>query len=52
MKSDKPYKGELGNPVKNLDYFLNLFISKLNFFYVKYIYNFNDRHKLEEILKK
>ena len=52
MKSDKPYKGELSNPVKNLDYFLNLLISKLNFFYVKYIYNFNDRHKLEEILKK
>ncbi len=52
MKSDNKYNGELDNPVKNLNYYSNLLIDKLNFFYVKYIYNFRDKHKLNEIIKK
>ena len=32
------YDGELENPKKNLVYLLNLFICKLNYFYIKFIY--------------
>ena len=52
MKSNNKYNGELDNPIKNLNYYSNLLIDKLNFFYVKYIYNFRDKHKLNEIIKK
>ena len=51
MKSDDKYQGELDNPIKNLNYYFNLLIDKLNFFYVKYIYNFRNKHKLKEIIK-
>ena len=46
MKSDTKYSGELTNPVKNLDYYYNFLLSKLNYIYVKYIYNFKNKHKL------
>ena len=51
MKSDDKYQGELENPIKNLNYYFNMLIDKLNFFYVKYIYNFRNKHKLNEIIK-
>jgi GT2 family glycosyltransferase len=46
MKSDTRYKGELKSPKKSLLYLANLFINKLNYLYIKYIYNFKNRHKL------
>ena len=46
MRSDTKYKGALTNPNKNIMYYLNLLINKLNYLYVKYIYNFNNKHKL------
>ena len=46
MKSDTRYKGELKSPKKSLLYLTNLFINKLNYLYIKYIYNFKNRHKL------
>ena len=46
MKSDTPYQGELKEPKKNLNYLLNYIISKLYYLYVKYVYNFRNKHKL------
>ena len=46
LKSETKYLGELNSPKKNLLYFLNLFLCKLNFLYVKYIYNFKNRNNL------
>ena len=34
IKSDSKYNGELSDPIKNIDYYYNLFLSKLNFFYM------------------
>ena len=38
MKSDTEFKGELKEPTKNINYYISLLISKINFFYVKYVY--------------
>ena len=46
LRSDTKYKGELDNPKKNFLYFLYLLLCKLNFFYIRYIYNFKNRNKL------
>ena len=46
LQSDKIYNGQLNEPKKNLSFLLNLLKNKLNLFYVKYIYNFNNRHNL------
>ena len=46
LYSDTKYKGELKNPKKNINYFLQLFLCKLNFYYIKYIYNLNNIKKL------
>ena len=46
LKSDSFYEGELKSPNKNLKYFIDLVFNKLNYFYVKYIYNFKNRNKL------
>ncbi len=46
LKSDTKFTGELSNPKKNFTYFLNLFICKINFFYIKFIYNFKNKHSL------
>ena len=46
LYSDTKYKGELKNPEKNINYFLQLFLCKLNFYYIKYIYNINNKKKL------
>tara|TARA_Y100000741_G_scaffold356147_1_gene332435 strand:+ start:456 stop:1340 length:885 start_codon:yes stop_codon:yes gene_type:complete len=46
LKSDTIYTGKLTKPSKNFKFYYYLFISKLNYFYLKYIYNFNNRQKL------
>ena len=48
IKSDTKYKGELKEPNKNIEYYFNLFINKVYLFYIKYIYNFNNRHNLNK----
>ena len=53
LKSDTKYLGELKKPDKNVGYYLNLIVNKMNYFYIKYIYNFKNKHKLinDEITK-
>ena len=46
LKSNTLYNGELMDPKITPKYLFGLFICKLNFLYVKYIYNLNNRHKL------
>ncbi len=38
IQSDTKFNGELKDPIKNFDFYINLFITKINFFYVKYFY--------------
>ncbi len=46
LKSDEKYDGELNDPVKNTQYYFYYLLSKINFFYIKYIYNFNNKNNL------
>ena len=46
MQSDTKYNGPLNNPQKSFSYLFNLILCKLNYYYVKYIYNFKNRKKL------
>ena len=46
LRSDSKYFGELKKPAKNMSYFYNLLINKINYFYIKYIYNFRNKHNL------
>ena len=46
LNSDTRYLGELESPKKNIKYFTQLILCKINFIYVKYIYNTNNRHNL------
>ena len=46
LKSDTKFMDELNEPKKNFAYILGLFICKINFFYIKFIYNFKNRHNL------
>ena len=46
LKSDTEYLCELSKPTKNISYFFHLFMNKMNYFYIKYIYNFKNKHKL------
>ena len=46
LKSDTKYLGPHVSPVKNIKYFLNLILCKINFAYIKYIYNFKNKNKL------
>ena len=38
LRSDTKYKGELDNPKISLIYLINLFLCKLNYFYIRFIY--------------
>ena len=38
LKSDTKFNGELKDPIRNFNFYINLFITKINFFYVKYFY--------------
>ena len=46
LKSGKKYDGELKKPDKNLLFFFKYFLCKINYMYIKYIYNFNNRNNL------
>jgi glycosyltransferase involved in cell wall biosynthesis len=46
INSDTRYLGELTEPKKNINYFIQFIICKLNFIYIKYIYNMNNKHNL------
>ena len=46
LKSDTKYNGKLDNPKINFNYLTKLFLCKLNYLYIKYIYNINNRHNL------
>ena len=46
LNSDTKYLGELTKPKKNINYFLQLILCKLNLIYIKYIYNMNNKHNL------
>jgi glycosyltransferase involved in cell wall biosynthesis len=35
LRSDQKYEGNLNEPLKDIKYYSNLFLSKLNFFYIK-----------------
>jgi len=46
LKSGTKYTEELTNPQKNLKYFFKYFLCKINYIYIKYIYNFKNRNNL------
>ena len=46
LKSDTRYLGELKEPKKTFLYLSKLTLCKLNYLYIKYIYNLNNRHNL------
>jgi glycosyltransferase involved in cell wall biosynthesis len=46
LKSDTPYEHELTKPKKNLLYYYHFLVCKINFLYLKYVYNFNNRNML------
>ena len=46
LNSDTKYLGELKNPKKKINYLFQLTLCKLNYLYIKYIYNLNNRHNL------
>ena len=46
LKSDTKYLGELDYPKKTLSFIIQMIICKFNYFYIKYIYNINNIHKL------
>ena len=46
LKSETKFNGKLNEPKKNILYFLNLMLCKINFYYIKYIYNFRNKNKL------
>ena len=46
LKSDTEYLGKLDDPKKDFLYLFNLLLSKLNYFYVRYVYNFNNKKNL------
>tara|TARA_B100001121_G_C18586320_1_gene572274 strand:- start:34 stop:921 length:888 start_codon:yes stop_codon:yes gene_type:complete len=48
LQSDTEFKGPLKDPKINLRYLLNFILCKINFLYVKYIYNFRNKHNLEK----
>ena len=43
LLSDTKYYGPLKEPKKNLTFLINLFLNKLNYLYLKYIYNINNK---------
>ena len=47
LKSDTPYVSELNEPKKNFEFLFNYFLSWVNFLYVKYIYNYNNKINLD-----
>ena len=46
LRADTKYDGELKNPKKSLKFYIQLFLCKINFLYIKYIYNIKNMHNL------
>ena len=46
LRSDTKYNGKLDNPKKTLGFLVNLSLCKLNYLYIKYIYNLNNKRSL------
>ena len=46
LESDTKFTSPLNEPKRNFWYLLNFFMCKINFFYIKYIYNFKNKNKL------
>ena len=46
INSNTEYHGELKSPKKNANFFLELLLCKMNYLYIKYIYNINNKHNL------
>ena len=46
LKSDTPYKQELMKPKLTLTFVIYFIICKINSLYIKYVYNFNNRNRL------
>ena len=46
LRSDQKYDGELKEPNKKIFYYINLFLCKMNFLYIKYIYNYKNKNDL------
>ena len=47
LNSDKIYKSELSEPKITYKYFFKYLLCKINYFYIKYLYNFNNRNNLK-----
>ena len=48
LRSDTKYKGELDNPKISLIYLINLFLCKLNYFYIRFIYRKYNKIRLSK----
>ena len=46
LRSDTRYNGKLNSPKKSFNFYWHLALCKLNYLYIKYIYNINNKHKL------
>jgi len=46
LKSNTRYKGRLNNPKKSISFYWQLILCKLNYLYIRYIYNINNKYKL------
>ena len=46
IKSDTKYQGELSTPKKNFKFFIQLIVCKINYLYIKYVYNIKNKHNL------
>tara|TARA_Y100000591_G_scaffold327561_1_gene352293 strand:+ start:2411 stop:3316 length:906 start_codon:yes stop_codon:yes gene_type:complete len=47
LKSDTKYYGPLNEPKHDIKYLINFILCKINFFYIKYVYNFRNRNNLK-----
>jgi glycosyltransferase involved in cell wall biosynthesis len=46
IKSDTKYQGELSTPKKNFNFFIQLIVCKINYLYIRYVYNIKNKHNL------
>ena len=46
LRSDTKYDGKLNDPKKSLNFYWQLVLCKINYLYIRYIYNNNNKHKL------
>ena len=46
LESGTVYKGELNEPKKNINYYIKFFLCKINYLYIKYIYNYKNKNNL------